>query len=307
MTKLSVKSQMVDKYNQFNLLELEEVIDKLKERQKDSPSSMQAQDLSAARMALQQRQHYLKSQVMEFEQTNNRHLLFFNSTKGFVKLVGHSALFFAMTIADRLHWRYSLKLDTDHYYVSEDGVISFRSLANIATRLAEIDILPDTALDTPELHYFKLTKVYSEEQIAKLRDHSKEDIKRIMTVVLPTSPIPSLYDAIMQASQLIYYQFKHLSDHLARDTIGREMILTSYDMATEYLHYARSKDPKRHRHLRKIAESARELRFGIAYVSKLQILHHREVCKVLEYLIMIERIAAKAYLRETRNLTEAND
>lgn len=298
MAKASVKSTDVDKYSNLTLTELESVIDALQANQRSSPTATTNQDLTAARFALQQRQHLIKSKVMEFERTNSNYLLFFSSTKGFVKIAGHSALFFAATIADRIHWRYSLKLDTDHYSVSEDGIISFRSLPPIAARLSEIDIFPDDSISDDELHYYKLAKVYSEEQIAKLRDNSKQDIKRIMTIVLPTSPIPSLYDAIMQAGQLLYYQFKHLSDGLARDTIGQRIVLVTYDMTMEYLKFARSKK-NNYQHLANIIEQARELRFGVAYVSRLQILHHREVCKILEHLVSIERIAAKAYLRKT--------
>lgn len=298
MAKASVKSTDVDKYSNLTLTELESVIDALQANQRSSPTATTNQDLTAARFALQQRQHLIKSKVMEFERTNSNYLLFFSSTKGFVKIADHSALFFAATIADRIHWRYSLKLDTDHYSVSEDGIISFRSLPPIAARLSEIDIFPDDSISDDELHYYKLAKVYSEEQIAKLRDNSKQDIKRIMTIVLPTSPIPSLYDAIMQAGQLLYYQFKHLSDGLARDTIGQRMVLVTYDMTMEYLKFARSKK-NNYQHLANIIEQARELRFGVAYVSRLQILHHREVCKILEHLVSIERIAAKAYLRKT--------
>lgn len=298
MAKASVKSTDVDKYSNLTLTELESVIDALQANQRSSPTATTNQDLTAARFALQQRQHLIKSKVMEFERTNSNYLLFFSSTKGFVKIAGHSALFFAATIADRIYWRYSLKLDTDHYSVSEDGIISFRSLPPIVARLSEIDIFPDDSISDDELHYYKLAKVYSEEQIAKLRDNSKQDIKRIMTIVLPTSPIPSLYDAIMQAGQLLYYQFKHLSDGLARDTIGQRMVLVTYDMTMEYLKFARSKK-NNYQHLANIIEQARELRFGVAYVSRLQILHHREVCKILEHLVSIERIAAKAYLRKT--------
>lgn len=300
MTKTSVKSADVDRYEHLSLSELENTIAQLQDQQKSTPSAAVTQQLSAARCAMQQHQRRIKAKVMEFEGSNNHYLLFFDSTRGFVKLAGHSALFFATTVADRIHWRYSLKLDTDHYSVSDDGVISFRSLANITERLAEINIFPDKTITEPELHYFKLAKVYSDEQIDKLRDNAKQDIKRIMSIVMPASPIPSLYEAITQASQLIYYQFKHLSDPLAKDTLGKDLIMKSYSMTLAYLRYARMKNQNNISDLQQIIELAREIRFGIAYASKLQILHHREVCKLLEYLVSAERIAAKAYLRDTK-------
>ncbi len=298
MTKASVKSAVLQKYGKLNLIELETLINNIGEKQKTSPTTTNTQNLTAARYALQQRQHEIKAQVMEFETTNSHHLLFFNSTSGFVKLAGHSALFFAATIADRIHWRYSLKADTDRYSVSEDGIISFRSLEKIHDRLAEINIFPDSTLETPELHFYKLSKVYTDEQISKLRDRARRDLERIMTIVLPTSPIPSLYDAIMQTSQLVYFQFKHLADPLARETIGHQMILLTYQMANHYMKYARTKNQNDRDDLRRIIEISRDLRYGIAYASRLQILHHRDVCKILEQLVAIERIAAKAYLRK---------
>ncbi len=306
MAKTSVKSADVDKYDNLTLGALEKTISALQDKQKSAPSAAVTQKLSAARCAMQQRQRQIKARVMEFELANNHHLVFFNSTRGFVKLAGHSALFFAATIADRIHWRYSLKLDTDHYSTSEDGVISFRSLENITARLAEVNVFPDKTISDPELHYFKLSKVYSDEQIAKLRDNAKQDIKRIMTIVMPASPVPSLYEAITQASQLIYYQFKHLSDSLARETIGQRLVMQSYDMTMSYLRYARLKNQSDLKDLQSIIELSRELRFGIAYASKMQILHHREVCKILEYLVSIERIAAKVYLRDAKPNAKAH-
>ncbi len=300
MSKASVKSDALEKYSDLSLAELETTISTLQAQQKVAPSSSITKELSTVRYALQQRQHKIKAEVMEFEQSNNRHLLFFNSTNAFVKVAGHSAVFFAVTIADRIHWRYSLKVDTDRYSTSEDGVISFRSLSTIAERLAEINVFPDkTFSQDSELHYFLLPKVYSDEQIAKLRDNIQRDMKRIMSIVLPTSPIPTLYDAIMQASQLIYYQFKHLSDGFARDTVGRQMIELSYQMSQNYLRFARSKHTDHAEELIKIIDASQEIRFGIAYLSKLQVLHHREVCQILEQLIAIERIATRAYVRAT--------
>lgn len=301
MGKTSVKPADVEEYCNATLSEIEDIITDLQAKQKSTPSAQITKQLSAARCALQQRQRKIKARAMEFEQSNNHHLVFFNSTHGFIKVAGHSALFFAATIADRIHWRYSLKIDTDRYSVSDDGVISFRSLDTLIPKLAEINVFPDKTIQDDEIHYFKLTKVYNDEQIAKLRDNIQQDIKRIMSIVMPASPIPSLYESITQASQLIYYQFKHLSDPLARDTIGKQMIDQSYEMTLCYLRFARLKQQSNPKDLIRIIELARDLRFGIAYTSKLQILHHREICKILEHLVSTERIATKSYLRITKS------
>lgn len=95
-----------------------------------------------AHQALNARKRRLKATVATFELTNDHHILFYDSTAGFSKMIGHSVLFFSMTIAERLHWRYTIKSDSDHYSVSEDGIISFRSLDRLTLLLGEINILP---------------------------------------------------------------------------------------------------------------------------------------------------------------------
>lgn len=299
--KASVKPSATAKYGNFNITELENIIDELTTKQKSHPSNSNLQEISTARYALQQYQRTLKAKVMEFEATNTHHLLFFASTNNFVKLAGHSALFFAATIADRIHWRYSLKADTDRYSTSTDGVISFRSIDRISDRLAEINIFPNHDLTTTELHFFQLGKVYSEEQIANLRDNAHRDLDRIMNIVIPVSPIPSLYDSIVQFSQLSYYSFKHLSDNLARDSLGRKVLLLGLEMTSEYSKFAHAQDGSGRANLRNIVALARDAQDILAYASRIGIIHHRDTCKALDYLVSVERIATKAYLHKAKS------
>lgn len=294
----SIKPVDLERYSHLTLHEIEAIVLKLER----NLTAQTKPELRAARQALHKRQRIVKSQAMAFEQTNDHHLLFFDSTSNFCKIAGHSVLFFTMTIADRIHWRYSVKIDSDHYSVSEDGIISFRSLENLSNLLAGIGIFPDTELSTEELHYYRLAKVYTPEQIAKLRDHTQRDTERMMSIIMPSSPLPLLYDAIAQVNYIIYYQFKHLSDSLARDTIGRRIILESYELMVQYLEFANShNDLVTERSLAKIIELSRRLRHGMAYAGRIQILRHRQICQMLEHLVVIDRIASKAYQKAKSN------
>lgn len=289
--KKTIKTSSLEQLDRFDLHTIEAKIASI-EQEPISPA--RTNKLRLARQALRSRQRQIKAQVMEFESHNDRHLLFFNSTSNFSKLAGHSVLFFTMTIAERIHWRYSVKVDTDHYSISEDGTISFRSLDQITNLLANINVFPDHDLSTDELHFFKLTKVYSPEQIAVLRDRAERDTEKLMSIILPRSPYPLLYDAINQVSRLIYYQYKHTPEQLARETVGHRMILEVYDLTCHYLAYANRKNPTPEQNLMKIIELSRHLRNGMAFVGELRIIHHREICKILEHLVTIERIAARA-------------
>lgn len=276
-------------------LTLHEIETRTEELRNQPASTRNQQAYRIARQALSDRQHEIKQLVMEFEKTNNSHLLFYDSTAGFAKMAGNSVLFFSNNIASRLHWRYTIKTDTDHYFVSEDGIISFRSFDHLVELLAGIHILPDTELDRPNLHFFKLSKVYTEEQIADLRDNLEQESARISALVLPSSPVPMLFDAISNISYMIFYRFKHLSDSFAREAVGLEIVQKSHQLFNAYLAFANAKKPRDLPHLVRIVELCRDLRHSMAYINRLGILHHRDVYKILDQLVVAERIATQHY------------
>lgn len=283
----------------FQNLTLRE-IEELSEKFRTDPTPESRTSYRAARQALSVRQRQIKADVMCFEKTNDHHLLFYDSTANFVKMAGNSVLFFAITISPRLHWRFSIKLDTDHYSPSEDGIISIRSFEHLVAQLAEIQILPDPELSAPDLHYFKLAKVYTDEQIADLRDRVTNESERIAAIVMPSSPMPVLYDAIVKSAHLIYYRFKHLPDSFARETLGTEIVLKSHQLVTAYLAYANAPKTRSLPYLARIIELSRDLRHSMAYLSRLNILHHRDVYKILDQLTTIERLSSQAYKRATK-------
>ncbi len=84
-------------------------------------------------------------------------------------------------------------------------------------------------------------------------------------------------------------------DQLARETVGRRMIMESYELLIQYLEYARVDNPNPNANLAKMIELTRRLRDGMAYVNRLQLMHHREICQVLENLVLIDRITSKTY------------
>lgn len=318
----SIKTAEIDKYADLDLHQLEAA---LKQLQQASPTSETKAAARAARQALRQRQRHIKAQAMEFEQTNDHHLLVFDSTDNFSKIAGHSVLFYSLTIADRIHRRYSVKNDTDDYSRSEDGVVSIRAIEQLETQLAEINIFPDRKLTTSELHYYKLPKVYNDEQIAKLRDKSRQDVERITSIILPQSPIPALYTLILEMNRLLYYNCKRISDTLARETLVRPMILDANEMLVSYLNFANAKSNTgivRHQtqdsvyattsqttikpqstqaqNLFNLLLYTRNLRNNLANIENLRLIHHRELCDILERLVEIERITAREYSKQLR-------
>lgn len=315
-----IKTTALDKYTELDLHQLEEIIAKL---QQTLPTPENKTNLRAARQALRQRLRFIKSSAMKFEQTNDHHLLLFDSTDNFAKIAGHSVLYYTLTIADRIHRRYSVKNDSDEYYRSEEGIVSIRSIESLEVQLADIDIFPDRALSTSELHFYKLPRTYTDEQIAKFRDKSEQDVERITSIILPSSPIPELYTTVLELNRLIYYNSKRISDTLARETLVYPLILDANEILVSYLNLANAKDsagiarkPSQAfsyiTHAKTQPESAqaqnlyniilysRNLRNNLANIENLHLLHHRELCNILEKIVETERIAVREYNKQLR-------
>jgi len=300
--KKSLTPADVANFRNLSLCEIEAAAKKLR----DSTTPGDHDKYRAARQALSARQREIKAAVMDFENSNDHHLLFYDSTADFVKLAGNSVLFFSACVAPRLRWRFSIKSDTDHYSVSKDGVISIRSFDHLTAHLAQIQILPDSELSSPDLHYFTLAKVYTNEQIAEFRDRINEKAKRIATAVLPNSPMPELYTAISKAAELIYNRFKNLPNSLTRNTIGADIVSKSYQLTVAYLDYANT--PKDHSlsYLAQIIKLSRNLRFSMSYLSQVKILHQNDIFEILEQLNTVTRLSSQAYKRATKQLAAKN-
>lgn len=92
MTKpSSIKTAELENYDHLDIHQLEAILSDI---QKSTPSAESKHTARIIRQALRQRQRLIKAQVMEFEQTNDHHLLIFDSTENFSKLAGHSVFFF---------------------------------------------------------------------------------------------------------------------------------------------------------------------------------------------------------------------
>lgn len=321
MTKQhSIKSTDIDQYENLDLHQLETA---LTEFLKSPPSPHVKQQIRTLRQAIHARQRLIKATVMEFEATNSHHLLIFDSTENFAKIAGRSVLFYTLTIADRIHRRYSVKNDTDDYSRSQDGIVSIRALKPLEAQLAEINILPDQERSTSELHFYTLPKFYREEQIARLRDRSHQDLERITSIILPKSPVPELYQLLLETNRLIYYSCRRINDSLARATLIQPIIVDANEALVSYLNFANAKPTSgivrrcpqttiysttttntqpelstQAQNLLNIMLNIRNIRNCMANLVNLRLIHHRELCAILENIVEIERITAREYAKQ---------
>lgn len=330
--KPTIKPNDLDQYTKKSIHELEENITALGMKPQNVDTRRR---LRAAHQALRERQRTVKAAVMEFEQTNNHHLLLFDSTNGFVKMAGNSVLFYTLTIANRLRRRYKVQTDTDDYSKSTEGIVAIKSLERLAEQLMMLEIEPDTERadeNLTELHFYKLSKVYTKAQVEQLHDRSKQEIARITEIIIPESPLPLLYRDILELNQLVYHSTKGIAERFARETLAQPMMVQADEILQCYLNYANlrvrasmtqkelqnamavvgRKVPARipqavTQNLFNMLVNTRQLRNRMANMENLHLIHHRQMGKILEKLVEIEHTAEREYLKRCREARKSED
>lgn len=321
--KKPVQTKQLDLYGGLTIGQLEEKIEQEKLRVAKTGSST---ELRIMRVALQERLKRVKGKVMNFEEGNTHHLLLFDSTNGFRKMAGHSVLFYSLKIVERIGRRCRVMPDNDRYSRSEDGIISFKSYNTLDEKLAMLDIVPDDELSTEELHFYKLPRVYTEEQIEKLRDIAQQDLEQIQTTIIPQSPLPDLYRAILELNQIVYHKTKQIADSYAREIFGRKLVEDADLTLRSYLGLANVRpqglrvraevqrslaaanavapittDKVAGQNLMNLLLSVAQMKARMLNIENLRLLHHKQSGQILAKLVQIEKMAEREYNRVLRD------
>lgn len=231
---------------------------------------------------------------MKMEKENNNRLIIFCSTQGLCKIVGNSALFYTYEIAKRIgRKQVNLRIDDDFYAKSETGVVSVRLDENMKERLKSLSILYDTEESTDQIHIFNLPWKYSDAEIGRLKNLSKDLKEKINAVVTPKSPIPVLNFKLEELNQIIYFQMAKFQP-LARETIGKLAFEKSNSMLLEYIKMSNGAQKESEAFLQ-IYQGAQFIKYQLKNIENLRLIDRQNICKIAEKLIEIERIVAKQY------------
>lgn len=237
MTKpRSIKTQDLEKYSELSLRQIEEKINQA--QSKDPRQRANRDELRILNVALKDRQKKIKREVALFEEGNDRHLLLFESTSNYYKLIGNSALIYACAIAGRLGRRYNLRPDTDGYSNSADGVISIRDFEALSEQLKGLNIIPDLQLSHDELYFFKLPRVYSESKIDSFRKQIKISYASPSINLKKTTVAPELYMKILELQQRAFYCHRQSSDVNLRNYLLCNLVDPTRIALNAYVGYA---------------------------------------------------------------------
>ncbi len=234
-----VPPRVYAKYEKMDIHELERQLKQPVEGAKEA----KLRDI-AIQHAIHARMEYIKAQATEFEATNFRHLLIFDSNNGYSKIIGNSMVLYRQVVAPRLDRKVRVIYDTDDYYKSTDGVVFLKLSKVLIAQLAAANIFPNKELSTPELHVFDLTNAYASEDLARFREEIARDSSSVASKMLKGHTMPSAARTIAHLSLTAYHASRSLSEQAAKQEIISTLMGAAKDICAAQIEYANQSNPE---------------------------------------------------------------
>lgn len=279
--------------NNPTILELEQELHIL-EQQKSTKAILEK--ITQIKSKIKHQKELNKLTAAKLEIGNLTHLIFFDSTGGYAKLTDNSAIIYSGSIAKRLGRRVNLRQDTDNYAKSTFGVVSIRLNDSLIQKLSAINIKLDQKLSTPHIHAYKMGEPISKTHLQTLQDNLKQDAARTNKIIMPHDPIPTLFIYLKELTEICYYNTKNMPDY-ARHIYGEELATTINLMLKAYLRYADNRVSKQEMAMTLYGEAIKTKR-QLKTIEILHLISNRNICRILERIVAIERLSTKYYKEE---------
>lgn len=291
-------------YAQYEKLDIHELEDELTKPLTDTKTARQ-RDI-AVQHAIRARMEFLKGYATEFELKNYRHLLIFDSNNGYSKMIGNSLVLYSRTVAPRLNRKVKINYDTDDYYKSADGVISFKYSDVLVAQLAKLNIVSNEELSTPELHFFNLTNVYAPTDLANFRDEIAREANSVASKMLKGHTMPSVARAIAGMSLTSYHAARTLSEATANQAIASALMSAAQDICSAQIDYANQSNPELSLAiLQSGIEAGRRLRDTLAFADYTQSIKQSTLGKLYDDQAVIMKGFINEYQKINRGIERA--
>lgn len=263
---------------------------------KSSKNKNDYKEIEKLKAEIRSLQEKYKSIAHSLEQTNYSRLIFVDSTNGFKKLIGHSALIYANDIAKRIGRRANLIADSDRYSRSVEGIVSLKLSDALISSLSSIDIILSPQQEQNGLTFFMLPRTYSQKEIEEIKNNVKKTSERITSLIIPKSPIPSIFSNLRELNFLIFINTQNMSP-FGREIIGKNLASTSDKMMLRYCEIA-NKDLDVTDGLLRIIKGAKYIKYELKNAENLHLIHGKAIMDILILVINIETEAMKEYNKQ---------
>ena len=231
-----------------------------------------------------------KHTVMQFEKTNYEHLVLVRSTNNFYKLFGHSALFYAHSIAPKLNLKANLQTDGDFATKSDVGFISIREPEKLTEALTTIGIKKVKTNDqTGNFLLYKLPWTFTENEVAEFIEDNHFKMRSFNHVVLVDNIIPVLFIQLEELLKAIYENVRGMGGPVERETFGYDAIRIANEMVHSYLDLANGKTDKL-TCLKKLKIKLSFLKYQTKIITDLKIWQPKVCARIGDIIIKVQEI-----------------
>lgn len=159
-----------------------------------------------------------KKFLIDFEKTNYDFIILLKSTNDFWKMVGHSALFYAFSVAPKLNLTANLKTDGDYNFKSAEGIISIRDSQKLTAAFKTLDIKAHPSRKfSDDFIIFKLPWTFSEDQLAEMIDHQNQNLRHFNQLVMVDNTCPVLFLQLEELLKVVYENIRILPNQIGRE------------------------------------------------------------------------------------------
>lgn len=177
----------------------------------------------------------LKTAIKKLEETNKSCLILFKSGKDWYKMGGNSVLIYKFSIAPLLKVRVNVQPDTDYTKtVFEDGVVCFRGVEGIKSKLREIGKLKKVQVRN-DVYILELNFALTEKQIEEMRGKVCVENEKKMEVLNPDIILlPEIYGRLKYVQRRLFETVRKMTVY-ERDYNGFIMAKYSRELTKMYM------------------------------------------------------------------------
>lgn len=231
-----------------------------------------------------------KNYIMQFESTNYSHLALMRSTHSFYKMFGHSALFYACSIAPKLKLPANLQTDGDFTAKSEHGFVSIKDPEKLADTLRTIGIKKiKTKNQTGDFIIFKLPWSFTDQQITDFIENNHFKMRNFNHVVLVDNIIPVLFIQLEELTKAIYENIRGMTGPVEREAFGYDLIKLSISMLHLYLDLTNGVIDK-YSCLKNLKLKLNSIKYQVKIIADLKIWQPKTCARVGDIIIKIQEI-----------------
>lgn len=190
-----------------------------------------------ARERYKKRKHIVRA----LENDNHSKIIAFASVgeKGFWKLIGNSAIYYAFHEAKRLKKTVGLHRDTDFFDKDKNGFVAIRNIDLFEEELKELDVRITAEVDDPYVKVFDTGVKFTDADLKTMLRRNELLQKQMNEMIVPEVSDPDLYRVLRRIMELAV-ECHRTTDITLRDLTMAKIVEPAFHAEGKYILMARN-------------------------------------------------------------------